>query len=86
MSGIIGMPPNGELGQVTKKAYEGSVGVLGVKSEQLEEGKDQTKKNWNGIWPQSVEQTSWRIKRWLTRRLNKIINAFLKKELISLSI
>lgn len=45
MSGIIGMPPNGELGQVTKKAYEDSVGVLGVKSEQLEEGKDQTKKN-----------------------------------------
>lgn len=48
---ITGTPPNGELGQVTKEAFEDSVGVLGVKSEQPQEGQDQTKKkNWNGIW------------------------------------
>ena len=33
-----------QLGQITKKSYEDSVGMLRVKSEQLEEGKDQPRR------------------------------------------
>lgn len=42
LSTIIGMPPNEELGQITNEAFEDSVDVLGVRSEQPREGKDQT--------------------------------------------